>query len=250
MLKFRIIARLDVRNNDLIRRVNCEGVRKVGPVAEFAERFVAGGVDELLFFDAVASLYGRGSMATVVDHVSRNVFVPNTVCGGIRSEDNVRELLLNGADKVGLNTAVVEDPELIYELATKFGSSTIALQLDVKRRDTWYEVMTRGARCNTGVDAIEWAHTAVNIGVGELVVTSIDNQGTSRGFDTDLLGQLVDTKVPVVMSGGFGEPSHALECARLGASGVAISNALHYNPHITNDTKMFLSQSGIPVRME
>lgn len=250
MLKFRLIARLDIRNDGLIRRIRCEGVMPAGHPGRHATALAHHGADELYFLDCVASLYGRGGVAGIVDATTKEVFVPVTVAGGIRTEVDVREMLNAGADKVCVNTAAVERPGLIDELSKKFGSSTICLQLDVKRDGCRWSVRTHGARTDAGRDAIEWATEAVDRGVGEIVATSIDRDGLGKGMDIDLLGELAHLPVPVVLGGGFSGAADAHKCWRSQASGVSICSALYSNALKLENIKHQLAMSGVPVRCE
>lgn len=249
MLAFRLIARLDIRNEFLIKTRQCEGVRKVGDPAEYAERYDAAGIDEIIFLDVVASLYGRNSLAGIVGHVGESVFVPLSSGGGIGSIDGSRALFLAGADKIILNSAAVHDNGLLSRLARKFGSQAVVLQLDAKRRNGSWEAYCEGARQPTGRDAIEWAREAVDRGAGEILVTSIDREGTSKGFDLDLVRAVSSAvTVPVVAAGGFGQASDALAAQQAGASGVAIAGALHYNRVKLDEIRAVLAKAGVNVR--
>lgn len=247
-LKFRLIARLDVRNEYLISRVRFEGVRKVGDPAEFAKRYDAQGIDEILYLDAVASLYGRNGLHQLVSDSTDRAFVPLSVGGGIRCRDDCRRLFDSGADKIAINTASVERPDIVTELAEKFGSQAVVLQLDAKRKNGGWEAYCDGGREPTGRDAIEWAWEAVDRGAGEILVTSIDHEGTRAGFDVELLEHLAPVPVPLVCSGGFGAPHHAIEAYEAGASGVAIASALHYGKTTIKEIRQELSEAGIAVR--
>ncbi len=250
MLKFRIIARCDIRNDRLIRRVRCEGVRPVGDPQTHATACADAGADELLFNDCVASLYGRNGLSDMVDRVTTDVFIPVTVAGGIRTEDDVRMMLNSGADKIAINTAAIENPSVIDRLATKFGSSTISLQLDAKRRNGGWEAFCGGARTETGRCAVEWAREAVARGAGEIVATSIDHDGRAVGVDVPLLRALATLPVPVVISGGFRAADDAAHAYHAGASGIALSSALHHNVSQLISIKQHLAASGVPVRCE
>lgn len=248
MLKFRIIARMDIRNDRLIKTVKCEGVRQVGDPQEFVSLYDADGVDEFYFNDCVASLYGRNSLHDVIDRASVRAFCPVTVAGGVRGEDDVRALLNSGADKVAINTAAVEDPSLIDRLATKFGSSTIVLQLDAKRAVFGWEARTNGGRQATGRNAVEWAREAAERGVGEIVATSVDREGTRQGLEIGLGEALSHLPVPVVLAGGYRSPADAVAAYRAGCSGVAIAGAIHYRRETVVSIKQNLEQSGVPIR--
>ena len=248
MLKFRLIARLDIRNEYLIKPVRYEGVRRVGDPAEFAERYDVAGVDEILFLDTVASLYGRSSLPHFVARTAERAFVPLTAGGGVRTVDHAGELLRRGADKIAANTAFVGRPALITELAAKFGSQAVTLQLDAKRKGTSWEAYCDGGRQPTGRDAIAWAREVVDRGAGEILATSIDHEGVRAGFDLDLVGEVATLPVPVIASGGFGAPPDAVAAYRAGASGVAVAGALHYGRATINEIRQALSEAGIAVR--
>lgn len=274
MLKFRIIARMDIRNEYLIKTVKCEGVRKVGNPGEFIRTYDRNMIDEVLLYDTVASLYERNTLRDIIEAASEFAFCPITVGGGIRSIEDVRVLLSSGADKVAINTAAIHDPSLINALSHKYGSSTISLQLDAKLRcrdrnisaeslaadgnmkldckkpdrNSWYEAMTNGARQATGRDALEWAEEAVERGVGEIIVTAIDREGTGRGIDVELIRGLSHLPVPIVASGGYGAPADAVAAHKAGASGVAIAGNLHYGREMIANIKQQLAASGVPVR--
>jgi cyclase len=248
LLAFRLIARLDIRNSHLIKTIRCEGVRKVGDPAEFARRYDQAGIDEILYLDVVASLYGRNSLAGLVERSTADTFVPVTVGGGIASVDSAGQLLRAGADKVAVNTSVVHDPALITKLAHKFGSQAIVLQLDAKWVDNDWEAYCEGGRQPTGRFASPWAAEAVDRGAGEILVTSIDREGVRSGFDVALIEALSSLSVPVVAAGGFGAPSHAVEAYEAGASGVAIAGDLHYGRTSLKEIRGALRKAGVAVR--
>ncbi len=208
------------------------------------------GADELYFLDCVASLYGRGGVAGIVDETTKEVFVPVTVAGGIGSEIDVREMLNAGADKVCVNTAAVERPALIDELAKRFGSSTIGLQLDAKREGSGWAVRTHGSRTDAGRDAVAWAREAVDRGAGEIIATSIDRDGLGKGMDIALLEALAPLPVPVVLGGGFSCADDAHQCWRTQASGVSICSHLYSDVLKLKNIKHQLAMSGVPVRCE
>ena len=248
MLTFRLIARLDIRNARLIKTVRCEGVRPVGDPAEYAKRYDKEGIDEILYLDAVASLYGRNGLADLLDKTTNEVFTPVTAGGGVRSVGDAQNLLRAGADKIALNTAAIKRPELITELAMKFGSQAVVVQIDAKRKGNGWEAYCDGGRQATGRDAIAWAKEVISRGAGELLVTSIDQEGTGQGFDS-ALGIALDVAAPVVLSGGFGCPAHAVEAAQAGVSGIAITGALHYNRVSLKEIRWALHNASIPVRL-
>lgn len=231
MPKVRLIARLDIKGPNLIKGIQLEGVRVVGDPYEFAVRYYADGADEILYMDAVASLYDRDVMAALVARTARDVFVPITVGGGLRSIDDVQKMLRAGADKIAINTAATYRPELIREIAEKFGSQCMVLQIDAKRTPSrGWEVYRDGGREHTGLDAVEWAVRGQELGAGEILLTSVDCEGMRRGFDVDLaaaVGKAVS--IPVIVSGGMGEFAHlAAVVERGGADAVAMAYVLHY----------------------
>ncbi len=254
MLAFRLIARLDIRNEHLIKTIRCEGVRKVGDPYEYATRYDEAGIDEIVYLDVVASLYGRNSLGDLVRRTSgwgdEGLFTPITVGGGIRSVDQGHELLARqGADKIALNTAAVQRPALLTELAHKFGSQAVTLQLDAKRVNGGWEAYIEGARQRTGKDAVAWAREAVIRGAGEILVTAIDREGTAGGCDLHLIEAVASVvSVPVVASGGVGTTEHIVEVAKTGASGVAMAGVLHYDRLKLNDIRQALREAGIAVR--
>ena len=251
MLKARLIARLDIKGPDLIKTVHCEGVRKLGDPAEFAERYNEAGIDELLYMDVVASLYGRNSLAAFIERASADAYCPVTVGGGIRSVDDAMALFRAGADKVAVNTAAIRRPELINELALKFGSQAVVLQIDAKQKGDGWEAYCDGARQPTGRDVAGWASDAVNRGAGEVFVTSIDREGTGRGMDRGLVRAMSkNIGVPLVASGGAGVPMDAVGAIKAGASGVAIAGLLHYNRATVSEIKEAMVAGGIPTRLE
>ncbi|TSB02641.1 imidazole glycerol phosphate synthase subunit HisF [Sphingorhabdus contaminans] len=228
---FRIIARLDVKGPNLIKGVHLEGLRVIGAPQVYAKRYYEQGADELIYMDIVASLYGRSNLLEIVKQTAHDVFVPLTVGGGIRCLDDVTALLRAGADKVAINTAAVHRPKLIEEVARKFGSQCMVLSIEAKRRsDESWEVYTDCGRERSGISVIEWVQEAVELGVGEILLTSIDQEGTRKGFDLRLLEAVhAVTKVPVIISGGYGQSDHIIGAIEAGADAVAVADALHYN---------------------
>lgn len=244
-LAFRLIARLDIQSPELIKTIQLEGRRKLGDPNEFARRYDTSGIDEILYLDAVASLYGRNSLGELVAHTTDDIFTPVTVGGGVRSVVDARELLLAGADKIAVNTAAHQCPSLINDLATKFGSQCVVIQIDAKAGSCRVD----GGRQETGRSAVDWAEEAVGQGAGEILLTSIDREGTKTGFDLALIEDVARrVTVPVVASGGFGRPVHAVDAAQAGASGIAISGALHYNRVELDEIRDALDGAGIAVR--
>jgi len=246
----RLIARLDIKGPNLIKGVHLEGLRVIGDPQEYARRYYEQCADELIYIDIVASLYGRSKLTEIVRRTAYDVFVPMTVGGGVRSVDDVRDLLRAGADKVAINTAAVRRPKLITEVARRFGSQCMVLSIEAKQQGPQqWEVYTDCGRERSGVDAIEWARRGVSLGAGEILVTSIDREGTRKGFDIDLTRAISQTvSVPVIASGGYGEPGHLRCVVDAGADAVAVADALHYDRTTLPQLRSAALASGIPVR--
>ena len=234
MSTLRMIARLDIKPPNLIKGIRLEGLRKMGCPMEHAQKYYNQGIDELIYMDIVASLYGRNSLIDIVKKTAENIFIPLTVGGGIRSIDDVSKLLQSGADKVALNTAAIQNPKLITEIARKFGSQCVVLSIEAKKlsNDKW-EAYTDNGREHTHKDVVEWAKEGERLGAGEILLTSIDQEGTRKGFDVELAKAVTKTvKIPTIISGGMGKPEHILEVVeKADVSAVAIADALHYDRH-------------------
>jgi len=232
MASVRLIPRLDIKGPNLIKGVHLEGLRVVGDPQVYARHYYAHGADELIYMDIVASLYGRNSLHDIVSRTARDVFVPLTVGGGIRSVEDVRDLLRAGADKVAINTAAVARPQLITEVARAFGSQCMVLSIEAKKigNGRW-EVFTDNGRERTGRDVVEWVKQATQLGIGEVLLTSVDQEGTRKGFDVALVRAVsAATQVPVIASGGMGSVAHLVDvCVQGQADAVAIADVLHYN---------------------
>lgn len=231
MRNIRLIARLDIKGPNLIKGVHLEGLRVIGSPAEHALRYYRQGIDELLYMDCVASLYGRNHLGDIVRSAAENIFVPMTVGGGIRSVDDATEILRAGADKVAVNTAAVADPSLISAIARRFGSQCMVLSIEAKRiGDGRWEAYTDNGRERTGLDVIEWVKRGVALGAGEILLTSVDREGTRKGFDIQLVDAVTSVvSVPVIASGGMGKAEDLVEVVREGrADAVAMADILHY----------------------
>ena len=231
-MSVRIIPRLDIKGPNLVKGIHLEGLRVLGKPEHFARHYYENGADELLYMDAVASLYGRNSLLDIVERTAREIFIPLAVGGGLRSVDDIRAVLRAGADKVAINTAAINRPELISEASRRFGSSTIVVAIDaIRKPDGTYEAYTDYGREQTGVDALDWAVRAVGLGAGELLVTSIDNEGTGSGFDLELTRKIAESvPVPVIACGGAGTVDHVYRVIVEGkADAVSLASTLHYN---------------------
>lgn len=249
-MNIRIIPRLDIKGPNLVKGIHFEGLRVLGKPESFARHYFEQGADELIYMDAVASLYGRNSLASIIERTSREIFIPLCVGGGLRSVDDIRSVLRAGADKVSLNTAAVARPELIREASRAFGSSTIVVSIEaIRLPDGTYEAYTDYGRERSGRDAVEWAVQAVDLGAGELVVTSIDREGTAMGYDlalTKRIAQLVP--VPVIAGGGAGTAAHVRDVIREGgADAVSLASLLHYNwiQHRDHSSEDFADEGNI-----
>lgn len=228
----RVVPRLDIKNSNLVKGIHLEGLRVMGKPERFARMYYEHGADELIYMDIVASLYGRNNLLHIVERTAREVFIPLTVGGGLRSLDDIQTVLRAGADKVALNTAAVNRPEFVSEAARKFGSSTIVVSIEaMKRPGGNYEAFTDNGRERTGRDALEWAKQAAELGAGEILITSVEREGTGKGFDLDLVRTIAETvPIPVIASGGAGNVEHVAEAFREGrAQAVAVASILHYH---------------------
>jgi imidazole glycerol-phosphate synthase subunit HisF len=247
----RVIARLDVKGPNLVKGIHLEGLRVMGDPQQFAQRYYAEGADEILYVDTVASLYGRNNILEVVRRTVAAVFVPMTVAGGLRRLEDVRDALRSGADKVAINTAAVARPELIREVSLAFGSQCMVLSVQTKKiaPDRW-EAYTDNGRERSGRDALEWACQGVELGAGELLITSVDREGTQKGMDLDFLTRITArVDVPVIAGGGAGTPEHACRAiTEAGADAVAIASMLHYGKYTVGEIKARLAQADVPVR--
>ncbi len=253
MRSVRVIPCLDVTEGRVVKGVRFVDLVDAGDPVELAARYDAEGADELTFLDITASSEGRDTMLSVVARTAEQVFIPFTVGGGVRASDDARRLLRAGADKVALNTAALERPELVSELAGEFGAQCVVVALDARRVhggvDAQWEVCTHGGRRATGVDAIEWATRAAALGAGEILLTSMDRDGTRDGYDVALVGRVVDAVgVPVVASGGVGTLAHLAEGAEAGADAVLAASIFHRREHTIAEAKSYLASRGLTVR--
>ncbi len=230
MMTKRIIARLDVKGKNLVKGIHLEGLRVLGYPEDFARHYYHAGADEIFYMDVVASLFGRNSLKDIISQTASNVFIPITVGGGIRSVDDIREALKAGADKVCLNTAVIKDPTLITKASREFGSSTIVVAIEsIKQPNQEYFSFIDNGREYTGIESVEWARRVEELGAGEIVCTSVDQEGTGEGFDLELIKKISSAVgIPVVAHGGCGSAKDVCEAINSGASAVAMASILHY----------------------
>ena len=251
MLKNRIIPCLDVKNGRVVKGINFVDLKDAGDPVEQAKIYSEGGADEICFLDITASNENRDTIYDVVDRTSKKCFVPLTVGGGVRSIEDINKLLNCGADKVSINTAAVQNPKLIAESSKKFGSQCIVVAIDAKKNSDKWEIFTHGGRNSTGVDAIEFAKNMENNGAGELLITSMDRDGTQVGYDIDLMSKISSiVNIPVIASGGVGNLDHLVDGIKLGnASAVLAASIFHYGKHSVKEAKEYLDLKGIPVRI-
>lgn len=264
MLAKRIIPCLDVKEGRVVKGVHFVGLRDAGDPVELAERYDAEGADELVFLDITASVEKRGIIIDVVKRVAEKVFIPFIVGGGLRTIDDIRAVLNAGADKVSINTAAVQNPELIREASERFGSQCIVVAIDAKRKNrpdrpfegderfepAEWEVYTHGGTVPTGLDAIEWAVKACELGAGEILLTSMDGDGTQMGYDIALTQAVARAvPIPVIASGGAGTLEHIYEALTIGEADAAlVASLVHYGRYSIRQIKAYLRERGIPVR--
>ncbi len=232
MNNVRVIPRLDIKGPNLVKGIHLEGLRTIGKPERFARYYYEHGADELIYMDVVASLYGRNSLDEIIERTSKEIFIPLTVGGGLRTLQDIQRVLRAGADKVALNTAVIRNPQLIQEASREFGSSTIVVSIEaIRKSDGSYEAYTDNGREVTGVNAIEWAKTVADLGAGEILLTSIDKEGTGQGYDLHLTRTVAESvSIPVIACGGAGTFSHVSEVILTGkADAVSMASLLHYN---------------------
>ena len=252
MLTKRIIPCLDVHRGRVVKGVNFVDLKDAGDPVEIAKAYDEAGADEIVFLDITASSDARNIIVNLVEKTAEQVFIPFTVGGGIRTVEDFREILLAGADKISVNSAAIRRPELISEAAYKFGSQCVVVAIDAKSRsDGSYTVYLNGGRVDTGLDAVEWAKKAEELGAGEILLTSMDADGTKAGYDLAITKAVSDAvSIPVIASGGAGEPIHFKEAiTKGGADAVLAASLFHYKELSIHDLKEYLAREGIPVRL-
>lgn len=252
MLAKRIIPCLDVRDGKVVKGINFVGIKEVGDPVECAAEYDRQGADEIVFLDITATHEGRGTMLDVVSRTAKKVFVPLTVGGGIRTIDDFRDTLRAGADKVSVNSSAVRNPTLISEAADIFGSQCVVVAIDAKRReDGSFTVVVNGGRIDVGLDAVEWAKKVEELGAGEILLTSMDADGTKAGFDLELLNAVCSAvSIPVIASGGCGKLEHFSEVfQKTGASAALAASLFHYKELTVGEVKAHMKQNNIPVRL-
>ena len=247
----RLIARLDIKGPNLIKGIHLEGLRVIGNPQDYAYRYYKQGADELIYMDTVASLYGRNHLAEIIKNAVKNIFVPLTVGGGIRSVEDAAAVLRSGADKVAINTAAVATPSLITQIAEKFGNQCVVLSVEAKQlSEQVWEALTENGRERSGRDVVEWVCEGVDRGAGEILLTSVDREGTRKGVDVDLLRAVSQSvNVPVIASGGVGRPEDVIDAIdNGGADAIAIADILHYERATIGDLRNVCRSAGLQVR--
>ncbi len=251
MLKNRIIPCLDVKNGRVVKGINFVDLKDAGDPVEQAKIYSDGGADEICFLDITASNENRDTIFDVVEKTSKKCFVPLTVGGGVRSIEDINKLLNCGADKVSINTAAVQNTKVVIESSKKFGSQCIVVAIDAKHNGKSWEIFTHGGRKSTGIDALDYAKKMEDCGAGELLVTSMDRDGTQAGYDIELMSNISSrVNIPVIASGGVGNLDHLVEGIKLGkASAVLAASIFHYGKYSLKQAKEYLDSKGIPVRI-
>lgn len=246
----RIIARLDIKGPNVIKGIQFECLRVMGKPADLAEEYYAQGADEFIYLDTVASLYQRNNLLEIVKEASRHIFVPLTAGGGVRTIEDIRALLSAGAEKVAINTAATKNPELIRQAARTFGSQCVVVSIEAKKNRSSWEAYTDNGRQSTGLDVLKWAKKAKQLGAGEILLTSVDMEGTERGLDLELVKKVSEiVSIPVIASGGISSPHNAGEGLKAGADAIAVASILHYKKYDIDGIKKFLEKEKIPVRL-
>jgi cyclase len=248
MPKPRIIARLDIKTHNVVKGIRFEGLRVMGKPEELATRYYEQGADELLYIDTVASLYGRNNLTDVVQQAASHIFIPLTVGGGIRSVGDAQALLRSGADKIAINTAAVREPALLNEISAVLGSQAVVASLQVKRIGAGqWEIYVDNGREHTGIDALDWARQVEQRGAGEILVTSVDRDGTGQGFDVEIIDRIARlVSIPVIAAGGAKDPGSVVDILRNSAAdAVAVGSMLHYKRYTVGDIKTALAAANI-----
>ena len=250
MLSKRIIACLDVRDGSVVKGINFEGLRRAGDPAELAERYNAEGIDELVILDVTATIEGRRALEATIREVSARLFIPLAVGGGIRVEADAAAAIDAGADKVSINSAALSDPTLVTTLAERYGSQAVVVAIDAKQNGDRFDVFARSGKVQTDRDAVDWAVEAEARGAGEILLTSIDRDGTRAGFDCQLTAAVSSAvSIPVIASGGAGSFDHFFDVFTDGKADAALAASIfHYSEHAVADLKQFLSARGVPMR--
>ncbi|MCO4781858.1 MAG: imidazole glycerol phosphate synthase subunit HisF [Candidatus Cloacimonetes bacterium] len=249
MRNVRVIAKLEVKPPNLVKGIQLEGLRKLGNPNDFAVKYYKQGIDEIIYEDQIASLLGRNGILDIIEKTTDNVFVPITVGGGIQSVENVSDALRAGADKISINSAAIQNPSILKDIAKRFGSQCLILSIQAKKQTNSWEPYYDCGREHSGLDAIEWAKLGEQLGVGEILLTSIDQDGTKKGFDIELIRKVTDSvSIPVIASGGMGSCDDIFQAISKGkADAVAIAHVLHYDLFTTAQIKKYCMNKGINI---
>ena len=251
MLAKRIIAALDIKEGRVVKGIKFQNIRDAGDPIELAKRYEEEGIDEIVFLDITASYEKRQILLDLVKRIAEEIYVPFTVGGGIKSIEEIREIIKSGADKVFLNTAAVDNPMLISEVAKVVGSANLVIAIDAKWNGKFWEVYTHGGRKARGINAVEWAKEVECLGAGEILLTSMDTDGTQEGFDIPLTKAIVEAvDIPVIASGGAGSPEHFYDAFEIGASAALAASIFHYGKYTVRELKEYLARRGMNVRLE
>ena len=250
MRNIRLIARLDVKAPNLVKGIQFEGLRKLGDPSKFAHKYYDEGVDEIYYEDIVASLFERNNLLDILEKTSQNIFVPITVGGGLRSIDDVAAVLGAGADKVAINTAAIKNPDIVSQVSRRFGSQCMVLSVQAKQQGDQWEAFYDNGREHSSCDAVSWCKQGQDLGAGEILLTSVDQEGTRQGFDLNLIQAVTDAvDVPVIASGGMGKLEDLMKAVHEGgADAVAMASVLHYGIHTISEVRKYCISEAIPVR--
>ncbi len=251
MPNLRLIARLDIKGQNLIKTIQLEGMKIIGNPSHYAKKYYKQGADELIYIDTVASLYERNHLLEIIRETVKDVFIPITVGGGIRSLDDAASVLRSGADKVALNSSAIKNPSLLTKIADRFGSQSVVLSIEAKRiSENQWEAYYYNGRERSGIDVLDWASRASELGVGEILLTSIDREGTGRGFDVELIKIFAKTiSTPIIASGGIGKISDVIDLAQInGIDGIAMAGLLHFNQSTIDEIRSSCQLNQIKVR--
>ncbi|AFL96019.1 imidazole glycerol phosphate synthase subunit HisF [Thermococcus cleftensis] len=251
MLAKRIIAALDIKDGRVVKGIKFRNIRDAGDPVELAKRYEAEGIDEIVFLDITASYERRKILLGLVERIAGEIYVPFTVGGGIRAVEEAREIIKRGADKVFINTAAVERPELVREIAEIVGTANLVVAIDARWNGSFWEVYTHGGRKPREIDAVEWARRVEGLGAGEILLTSMDTDGTKGGFDIPLTRAVAEAvDIPVIASGGAGKPEHFYEAFKAGAEAALAASIFHYGEYTVGELKGYLAERGVPVRLD
>lgn len=251
MSNCRLIARLDIKGANLIKGIHLEGLRVIGDPQARAFQYYQEGIDEIIYIDSVASLYERNNLTDIVKYTAENIFIPMTVGGGIRSLQDVENILRSGADKIAINTAAVRNPKIITDISNAFGAQCVVVNIEAKKQpDGSWEAYIDNGRERTGINALEWARQVQELGAGEILLTSVDKEGTRQGFDLELTRKVsAAASIPIIASGGMGKLQDVVDVIQYGqADAVSIADSLHYNRHTITEIKDFTANAGICMR--